>query len=58
MNFPALFSPLQIGPYQLQHRVVMAPLTRMRAERSSFAPRDLNAEYYRQRATPGGLIIA
>src|SRR5471032_308719 len=58
MNFPALFSPLQIGPYQLQHRVVMAPLTRMRAERSSFAPRGLNAEYYRQRATPGGLIIA
>src|SRR5664279_3511424 len=58
MNFPALFSPLQIGPYRLQHRVVMAPLTRMRAERSSFAPRQLNAEYYRQRATPGGLIIA
>jgi N-ethylmaleimide reductase len=58
MNFPALFSPLRIGPYRLQHRVVMAPLTRMRAERSSFAPRELNAEYYRQRATPGGLIIA
>jgi len=58
MHFPRLFSPLQIGPYQLQHRVVMAPLTRMRAERSSFAPRPLNAEYYRQRATEGGLIIA
>ena len=36
----------------------MAPLTRMRAERPSLAPRPLNAEYYRQRATPGGLIIA
>src|SRR3954452_24526109 len=36
----------------------MAPLTRMRAERSSFAPRPLNAEYYGQRATAGGLIIA
>jgi N-ethylmaleimide reductase len=58
MNFPSLFSPLQIGPYQLQHRVVMAPLTRMRADRSSFAPRLLNAEYYGQRATPGGLLIA
>ncbi|MGB9114828.1 alkene reductase [Bradyrhizobium sp.] len=58
MNFPSLFSPLQVGPYRLQHRVVMAPLTRMRAERSSFAPRALNAEYYGQRATPGGLIIA
>lgn len=58
MNFPSLFSPLQVGPYRLQHRVVMAPLTRMRADRSSFAPRALNAEYYGQRATPGGLIIA
>ena len=44
--------------FQLSHRVVMAPLTRMRAERDSFAPRPLNAEYYGQRATPGGLIIA
>jgi len=58
MNFPNLFSPLQLGRYRLQHRVVMAPLTRMRAERSSFAPRALNAQYYRQRATRGGLIIA
>jgi len=58
MNFPSLFSPLQVGPYRLSHRVVMAPLTRMRAERPSLAPRPLNAEYYAQRATPGGLIIA
>jgi N-ethylmaleimide reductase len=36
----------------------MAPLTRMRAEKPSLAPRPLNTEYYRQRATPGGLIIA
>src|ERR1700735_2924105 len=36
----------------------MAPLTRMRAERASFVPRPLNAEYYAQRATPGGLLIA
>ena len=58
MSHASLFSPLQVGPYRLQHRVVMAPLTRMRAERASFAPRDLNAEYYGQRATAGGLIIA
>jgi N-ethylmaleimide reductase len=58
MNFPSLFSPLQIGPYHLKHRVVMAPLTRMRAARPSLAPRPLNVEYYAQRATPGGLIIA
>jgi N-ethylmaleimide reductase len=30
MNFPSLFSPLTIGPYQLAHRLVMAPLTRNR----------------------------
>ncbi len=58
MNFPSLFSPLQVGPYRLSHRVVMAPLTRMRAEKPSLAPRPLNAEYYAQRTTPGGLIIA
>jgi N-ethylmaleimide reductase len=58
MNFPHLFSRLKIGPYQLTHRLVMAPLTRMRAARPSLAPRPLNADYYAQRATQGGLIIA
>src|SRR5258705_1299718 len=58
MNFPSLFSPIQIGPYRLRHRLVMAPLTRMRAEQPSLAPRLLNAEYYAQRARAGGLIIA
>jgi N-ethylmaleimide reductase len=58
MKYPTLFSPLQIGPYQLKHRVAMAPLTRMRAAKPSLAPRPLNVEYYSQRATPGGLIIA
>ena len=58
MNYPSLFSPLKVGPYKLQHRAAMAPLTRMRAARPSLAPRPLNVEYYAQRATPGGLIIA
>src|SRR3954471_16938821 len=58
MKFTSLFSPLTVGPYQLAHRLVMAPLTRMRAEKPSLAPRPLNVEYYAQRATPGGLIIA
>src|SRR5215813_2271977 len=58
MNFPHLFSPVQIGPYHLKHRLALAPLTRMRAEKPSLAPRPLNAEYYAQRATQGGLIIA
>src|ERR1700761_1906391 len=58
MKFPSLFSPLQIGRYQLKHRVALAPLTRMRAAKPSLAPRPLNAEYYAQRATDGGLLIA
>jgi len=58
MNYPSLFSPLKVGPYQLIHRLVLAPLTRMRADKPSLAPRPLNAEYYAQRATPGGLLIA
>jgi N-ethylmaleimide reductase len=58
MNFPHLFSPLEVGPYRLKHRLVMAPLTRMRAAKPSLAPRPLNARYYAQRTTPGGLIIA
>jgi len=58
MNYPSLFSPLKVGPYQLAHRVVLAPLTRMRAEKPGLSPRPLNTEYYRQRTTPGGLLIA
>ncbi len=53
-----LFTPLRIGPWTLQHRVVMAPLTRMRASVPGNAPTALNAEYYGQRASKGGLIIA
>jgi N-ethylmaleimide reductase len=58
MSTQALFSPLKLGRHSLAHRVVMAPLTRMRADQLSYAPRPLSVEYYRQRATPGGLIIA
>ncbi|SMG54599.1 alkene reductase [Cedecea sp. NFIX57] len=52
-----LFSPLRAGRLSLQHRVVMAPLTRMRASGPEGAPDALNAEYYGQRASEGGLII-
>jgi N-ethylmaleimide reductase len=52
-----LFSPARIGPYQLSHRVVMAPLTRMRSDPGDI-PSDLMVEYYTQRASKGGLIIS
>ncbi|HGQ7767831.1 TPA: alkene reductase [Pseudomonas aeruginosa] len=57
MAFPTLFSPFKIGPYTFSHRVVMAPLTRMRAAAGN-VPNEFAAEYYSQRATKGGLIIA
>ncbi|WP_210521302.1 alkene reductase [Hymenobacter terricola] len=52
-----LFSPVQLGPYTLGHRVVMAPLTRMRTVHNN-VPTDLMVEYYSQRATKGGYIIS
>lgn len=53
---PKLFQPVRIGDLSLRNRVVMAPLTRNRAERGTDAPQELNVEYYRQRAG-AGLII-
>ena len=50
-------SPVRVGPYVLKHRVVMAPLTRMRADAGD-VPNELMARYYGQRASEGGLIIA
>ncbi|MCB6182357.1 alkene reductase [Leeia sp. TBRC 13508] len=57
MNAPSLFSPLKLGRYQLSHRVVMPPLTRMRAEKGN-VPNSLAPAYYSQRATAGGFIVA
>ncbi|MEC9433153.1 MAG: alkene reductase [Pseudomonadota bacterium] len=57
MPLTSLFQPLRLGRHQLAHRVVMPPLTRMRAGAGA-VPNALAPEYYGQRATPGGLIIA
>ena len=54
----SLFRPLKLGSIALKHRVVMPALTRMRAGQPGNVPTALNAEYYGQRATDGGLIIA
>ena len=56
-KFPHLFSPVQLGEIRLAHRVIMAPLNRMRSAQPGNVPHDLNVEYYSQRATEGGLII-
>ena len=51
-----LLSPLTVGAFQLKNRVLMAPLTRCRAD-ADHNPTPLMAEYYAQRAS-AGLIIA
>ncbi|KAI9018470.1 hypothetical protein CLU79DRAFT_847113 [Phycomyces nitens] len=53
----ALFTPIQVGTSLLKHRVVLAPLTRMRTT-ADHVPVPLMAEYYQQRTTEGGLLIA
>ena len=55
MKLPALFESLQLGALTLPNRVVMAPLTRMRAASGGIAT-SLMADYYSQRAS-AGLII-
>ena len=34
---PNLFTPFQLGPYELRNRVVMAPMTRSRAGEGNVA---------------------
>jgi N-ethylmaleimide reductase len=53
-----LFSPVELGATRLKHRVVMAPLTRSRSIQPDNIPSDLMLEYYSQRTSDGGLIIA
>jgi N-ethylmaleimide reductase len=51
-----LFTPVQLGALTLDNRVLMAPLTRTRAD-ADHVPTDLMVEHYAQRAS-AGLIIA
>jgi N-ethylmaleimide reductase len=50
-----LFSSVTLGDLKLPNRMVMAPMTRNRANQDN-APHSLNVKYYQQRAT-AGLIV-
>lgn len=52
----ALFTEVQVGRYTLSNRIVMAPMTRSRANDAGI-PDDMVATYYEQRAS-AGLIIS
>src|SRR5712675_3717180 len=58
LNSNNLFTPVQVGSMQLEHRVVMAPLTRSRSVQPGAIPGGLMLEYYTQRASEGGLIVS
>lgn len=51
-----LYSPVKLGDLELKNRVVMAPLTRNRADNDTGIPSPMASEYYAQRAS-AGLII-
>jgi N-ethylmaleimide reductase len=53
-----LLSSLQVGDLKLSHRVVLAPLTRMRSTQPGDVPNALNATYYEQRTSKGALLIS
>ncbi|MET1028975.1 MAG: alkene reductase [Dongiaceae bacterium] len=51
-----LFTPIALGDLRLRNRIVMAPMTRGRAQNAGLVPTDLHVDYYRQRAS-AGLIL-
>lgn len=52
---PNLFTPFKIGSLELPNRIIMSPMTRVRAEEGC-VPSERMGRYYAQRAT-AGLII-
>ena len=51
-----IFDPIKLGDLELSNRIIMAPLTRCRAD-AGRVPNALMAEYYVQRAS-AGLILS
>lgn len=56
MSTTALFTPTKLGAIQMRNRIVMAPLTRSRADAEG-VPSRYAAQYYSERATGAGVVI-
>lgn len=56
MNNQTLIKNYKLGDIELKNRVIMAPMTRSRADNPGNIPNDIMVEYYRQRSS-AGLII-
>ena len=57
MNTEALFKVYKNKAFDLSHRIVLAPMTRIRASEDTLSATALMAKYYQQRASSGGLLI-
>ncbi|KAJ7739255.1 hypothetical protein DFH07DRAFT_870440 [Mycena maculata] len=53
-----LFEPLKVGTLTLQHRIVLAPMTRLKADDAHVPIIPLVSDFYGQRASkPGSLLV-
>jgi N-ethylmaleimide reductase len=56
MKASKFFQNLSLGPYALQNRIVLPPLTRSRSTQPGNIPNELMATYYQQRAGAGFMV--
>jgi 2,4-dienoyl-CoA reductase-like NADH-dependent reductase (Old Yellow Enzyme family) len=57
MALDPLQTPFKLASHTLSHRIVLAPMTRMRASETGI-PHPRAAEYYTERTTPNSLLIS
>ncbi|KAF9498849.1 NADH:flavin oxidoreductase/NADH oxidase [Pleurotus eryngii] len=57
MSFLKLFQPTKVGRMTLQHRLVLAPLTRNRIDKEGVPILPIVADYYAQRASTSGTFL-
>jgi N-ethylmaleimide reductase len=55
-DFP-LLEKINFGPHVLKNRIVMAAMTRCRADPKDGVPNDLHVQYYSERAENAGLVL-
>lgn len=55
-NSSSIYTPINVGPYTLKNKVIMAAMTRCRAGESG-VPNDIMIKYYSERAADAGLIL-
>lgn len=56
MKDSKFFKSIKLGPYVLENRIVLPPLTRSRSTQPGNIPNDLMASYYKQRSGAGFMV--